>query len=177
MIKFRELDLLISHIYIKVLFHGSITASAWTEWSHNTALQHRLSLPPPPRAQNYCVRGLELFAAFLFQDILELYDWNLKGTTAKPQTGSVSQRFIHRQRCPTCVSEKSRIKSSQITAWMLHEDIWLICLLNNNNFIYIAHLKWWFKKCFYRWGKKNKKNRKRKRPDEGDVKTWRQNTI
>uniref|UniRef100_A0A671Y650 Ribonuclease 3 n=1 Tax=Sparus aurata TaxID=8175 RepID=A0A671Y650_SPAAU len=31
--------------------------------------------------ENYCVRGLELFAAFLFQDILELYDWNLKGTT------------------------------------------------------------------------------------------------
>uniref|UniRef100_A0A8C6VU22 Ribonuclease 3 n=1 Tax=Nothobranchius furzeri TaxID=105023 RepID=A0A8C6VU22_NOTFU len=29
--------------------------------------------------ENYCVRGLELFAAYLFQDILELYDWNLKG--------------------------------------------------------------------------------------------------
>lgn len=108
---------------------------------HITLLSNIVCLFPPPRAQNYCVRGLELFAAFLFQDILELYDWNLKGTTAKPQTGSVSQRFILRQRCSTCVSEKSRIKSSQITAWMLHEDIWLICLLNNNNFIYIAHLK------------------------------------
>ncbi|XP_019120242.2 ribonuclease 3 [Larimichthys crocea] len=29
--------------------------------------------------ENYCVRGLELFAAYLFQDILELYDWNLRG--------------------------------------------------------------------------------------------------
>ncbi|XP_045897057.1 ribonuclease 3 isoform X2 [Micropterus dolomieu] len=29
--------------------------------------------------ENYCVRGLELFASYLFKDILELYDWNLKG--------------------------------------------------------------------------------------------------
>ncbi|KAK5849776.1 hypothetical protein PBY51_014082 [Eleginops maclovinus] len=29
--------------------------------------------------ENYCVRGLELFAAYLFQDMLELYDWNLTG--------------------------------------------------------------------------------------------------
>uniref|UniRef100_A0A3Q2WVT6 Drosha ribonuclease III n=1 Tax=Haplochromis burtoni TaxID=8153 RepID=A0A3Q2WVT6_HAPBU len=27
--------------------------------------------------ENYCVRGLELFASYLFRDILELYDWNL----------------------------------------------------------------------------------------------------
>ncbi|XP_030631221.1 ribonuclease 3 [Chanos chanos] len=27
--------------------------------------------------ENYCVRGLELFSAYLFKDILELYDWNL----------------------------------------------------------------------------------------------------
>ncbi|KAL7373887.1 hypothetical protein ABVT39_016688 [Epinephelus coioides] len=29
--------------------------------------------------ENYCVRGLELFASYLFKDILELYDWNLTG--------------------------------------------------------------------------------------------------
>lgn len=29
--------------------------------------------------QNFCVKGLELFSLFLFRDILELYDWNLKG--------------------------------------------------------------------------------------------------
>ncbi|CAF98721.1 unnamed protein product [Tetraodon nigroviridis] len=29
--------------------------------------------------ENYCVRGLELFSSYLFQDILELYDWNLTG--------------------------------------------------------------------------------------------------
>ncbi|KAI3355462.1 hypothetical protein L3Q82_018297, partial [Scortum barcoo] len=29
--------------------------------------------------ENYCVRGLELFSAYLFRDILELYDWNLTG--------------------------------------------------------------------------------------------------
>ncbi|KAL3040551.1 hypothetical protein OYC64_011551 [Pagothenia borchgrevinki] len=29
--------------------------------------------------ENYCVRGLELFASYLFQDVLELYDWNLTG--------------------------------------------------------------------------------------------------
>lgn len=27
--------------------------------------------------ENYCVQGLELFASYLFRDILELYDWNL----------------------------------------------------------------------------------------------------
>ncbi|KAI1888847.1 hypothetical protein AGOR_G00172990 [Albula goreensis] len=29
--------------------------------------------------ENYCVKGLELFASYLFKDILELYDWNLTG--------------------------------------------------------------------------------------------------
>ncbi|XP_051465259.1 ribonuclease 3 isoform X2 [Apus apus] len=29
--------------------------------------------------ENFCVRGLELFSSYLFRDILELYDWNLKG--------------------------------------------------------------------------------------------------
>lgn len=29
--------------------------------------------------QNFCVKGLELFSSYLFKDILELYDWNLKG--------------------------------------------------------------------------------------------------
>uniref|UniRef100_A0A5F9CI53 Ribonuclease 3 n=1 Tax=Oryctolagus cuniculus TaxID=9986 RepID=A0A5F9CI53_RABIT len=29
--------------------------------------------------ENFCVKGLELFSLFLFRDILELYDWNLKG--------------------------------------------------------------------------------------------------
>uniref|UniRef100_A0A3Q4G814 Ribonuclease 3 n=1 Tax=Neolamprologus brichardi TaxID=32507 RepID=A0A3Q4G814_NEOBR len=33
--------------------------------------------------ENYCVRGLELFASYLFRDILELYDWNLTGTIPK----------------------------------------------------------------------------------------------
>lgn len=29
--------------------------------------------------QNFCVKGLELFSSYLFKDILELYDWHLKG--------------------------------------------------------------------------------------------------
>uniref|UniRef100_A0A669EEC6 Ribonuclease 3 n=1 Tax=Oreochromis niloticus TaxID=8128 RepID=A0A669EEC6_ORENI len=33
--------------------------------------------------ENYCVRGLELFASYLFRDILELYDWNLTGMIPK----------------------------------------------------------------------------------------------
>uniref|UniRef100_A0A3Q3J8T1 Ribonuclease 3 n=1 Tax=Monopterus albus TaxID=43700 RepID=A0A3Q3J8T1_MONAL len=46
--------------------------------------------------ENYCVQGLELFASYLFQDILELYDWNLKGNNPKPTWDSESsgcQRF------------------------------------------------------------------------------------
>nr|XP_040023616.1 ribonuclease 3 [Gasterosteus aculeatus aculeatus] len=40
--------------------------------------------------ENYCVRGLELFASYLFQDVLELYDWNLTGPEFEP---SGCQRF------------------------------------------------------------------------------------
>uniref|UniRef100_A0A8C7Y0K7 Drosha ribonuclease III n=1 Tax=Oryzias sinensis TaxID=183150 RepID=A0A8C7Y0K7_9TELE len=36
--------------------------------------------------ENYCIRGLELFASYLFQDILELYDWNLKDSVPHDQT-------------------------------------------------------------------------------------------
>uniref|UniRef100_A0A8C3FYS9 Ribonuclease 3 n=1 Tax=Cyclopterus lumpus TaxID=8103 RepID=A0A8C3FYS9_CYCLU len=39
---------------------------------------------------NYCVQGLELFASYLFQDVLELYDWNLTGPEFEP---SGCQRF------------------------------------------------------------------------------------
>ncbi|XP_068455427.1 ribonuclease 3 [Clinocottus analis] len=40
--------------------------------------------------ENFCVQGLELFASYLFQDILELYDWNLTGPDFEP---SGCQRF------------------------------------------------------------------------------------
>ncbi|XP_061660969.1 ribonuclease 3 isoform X4 [Syngnathoides biaculeatus] len=42
--------------------------------------------------ENYCVRGLELFASYLFQDILELYDWNLAGPDWEINSGGC-QRF------------------------------------------------------------------------------------
>ncbi|XP_077479861.1 ribonuclease 3 isoform X2 [Stigmatopora argus] len=42
--------------------------------------------------ENYCVRGLELFASYLFQDILELYDWNLAGFDSENDTVGC-QRF------------------------------------------------------------------------------------
>ncbi|XP_029385060.1 ribonuclease 3 isoform X2 [Echeneis naucrates] len=42
--------------------------------------------------ENYCVRGLELFASYLFQDILELYDWNLTDPECEDDA-SVCQRF------------------------------------------------------------------------------------
>uniref|UniRef100_A0A3P8UPI4 Drosha ribonuclease III n=1 Tax=Cynoglossus semilaevis TaxID=244447 RepID=A0A3P8UPI4_CYNSE len=42
--------------------------------------------------ENFCVQGLELFASYLFQDILELYDWNLTGPEGDTET-SGCQRF------------------------------------------------------------------------------------
>ncbi|XP_037135255.1 ribonuclease 3 [Syngnathus acus] len=42
--------------------------------------------------ENYCVQGLELFASYLFQDILELYDWNLAGPDWENKGGGC-QRF------------------------------------------------------------------------------------
>ncbi|XP_047673311.1 ribonuclease 3 isoform X1 [Tachysurus fulvidraco] len=41
--------------------------------------------------ENYCVKGLELFSSYLFQDILELYDWNLTGP--EETETSACQRF------------------------------------------------------------------------------------
>ncbi|KAF5890564.1 ribonuclease 3, partial [Clarias magur] len=41
--------------------------------------------------ENYCVKGLELFSSYLFQDILELYDWNLTGP--EECESPVCQRF------------------------------------------------------------------------------------
>lgn len=48
--------------------------------------------------QNYCVRGLELFASYLFQDILELYDWNLTGTHPKQRAVCAQPLYKHRSR-------------------------------------------------------------------------------
>ncbi|XP_029955449.1 ribonuclease 3 [Salarias fasciatus] len=42
--------------------------------------------------ENYCVQGLELFGSYLFQDILELYDWNLTGPDPDDES-SGCQRF------------------------------------------------------------------------------------
>ncbi|XP_025899776.1 ribonuclease 3 [Nothoprocta perdicaria] len=36
--------------------------------------------------ENFCVRGLELFSSYLFKDILELYDWNLKGPSLENES-------------------------------------------------------------------------------------------
>uniref|UniRef100_UPI0037E91664 ribonuclease 3 n=1 Tax=Semicossyphus pulcher TaxID=241346 RepID=UPI0037E91664 len=41
--------------------------------------------------ENYCVRGLELFAVYLFQDILELYDWNLTGPEVDNEASGCQQ--------------------------------------------------------------------------------------
>uniref|UniRef100_A0A8D3BVF7 Ribonuclease 3 n=1 Tax=Scophthalmus maximus TaxID=52904 RepID=A0A8D3BVF7_SCOMX len=41
--------------------------------------------------ENYCVRGLELFAGYLFQDVLELYDWNLKSPEFDTETTGCQQ--------------------------------------------------------------------------------------
>nr|XP_057915571.1 ribonuclease 3 isoform X2 [Doryrhamphus excisus] len=43
--------------------------------------------------ENYCVQGLELFASYLFQDILELYDWNLTGPDLDNESSGSCQRF------------------------------------------------------------------------------------
>ncbi|XP_041670054.1 ribonuclease 3 isoform X2 [Cheilinus undulatus] len=41
--------------------------------------------------ENYCVRGLELFASYLFKDILELYDWNLTGPEGDNESSGCQQ--------------------------------------------------------------------------------------
>uniref|UniRef100_A0AAR2K8B8 Ribonuclease 3 n=1 Tax=Pygocentrus nattereri TaxID=42514 RepID=A0AAR2K8B8_PYGNA len=46
--------------------------------------------------ENYCVKGLELFASYLFQDILELYDWNLTGKLTLDPPGCQRFHFMPR---------------------------------------------------------------------------------
>uniref|UniRef100_A0A3Q2Y1D0 Ribonuclease 3 n=1 Tax=Hippocampus comes TaxID=109280 RepID=A0A3Q2Y1D0_HIPCM len=46
--------------------------------------------------ENYCVQGLELFASFLFRDILELYDWNLAGPNWENVGGCQRFHFMPR---------------------------------------------------------------------------------
>lgn len=41
--------------------------------------------------ENYCVQGLQLFANYLFQDILELYDWNLTGPDPENESSGCQQ--------------------------------------------------------------------------------------
>ncbi|XP_061777506.1 ribonuclease 3 [Nerophis ophidion] len=43
--------------------------------------------------ENYCVQGLELFASYLFRDILELYDWNLTDPNVDNDPSESCQRF------------------------------------------------------------------------------------
>ncbi|XP_076856992.1 ribonuclease 3 isoform X2 [Brachyhypopomus gauderio] len=46
--------------------------------------------------ENYCVKGLELFAKYVFHDILELYDWNLKGPEENDSHGCQRFHFMPR---------------------------------------------------------------------------------
>lgn len=63
--------------------------------------------PSASSLQNYCVRGLELFAAYLFQDILELYDWNLTGRSPHKRARFNQEGLFSRSRmgrmCDICL--------------------------------------------------------------------------
>ncbi|XP_053714671.1 ribonuclease 3 isoform X2 [Synchiropus splendidus] len=41
--------------------------------------------------EHFCVRGLELFSSYLFRDILELYDWNLRGPEHEDEASECNQ--------------------------------------------------------------------------------------
>ncbi|XP_067857978.1 ribonuclease 3 [Heptranchias perlo] len=43
--------------------------------------------------ENFCVRGLEMFSSFLFNDVLELYDWNILGPVL--ENGAASSPRFH----------------------------------------------------------------------------------
>ncbi|ELW66134.1 Ribonuclease 3 [Tupaia chinensis] len=71
------------------LFHYRITVSPPTNFltdrptvieydDHEYIFEGFSMFAHAPLTNNFCVKGLELFSLFLFRDILELYDWNLK---------------------------------------------------------------------------------------------------
>ncbi|KAM8731074.1 ribonuclease 3 [Acanthopagrus schlegelii] len=73
--------------------------------------------------ENYCVRGLELFAAFLFQDILELYDWNLKGPEWDSETSGCPQfHFMPRFVRFLPDGGKEVLSMHQVLLYLLHSS-------------------------------------------------------
>lgn len=79
-----------------MLFLGLLVLVSWYA-DKNAVIKHK----PFSCVQNYCVRGLELFASYLFQDILELYDWNLTGTHPKQRASCAKALCKHRSQMLT----------------------------------------------------------------------------
>uniref|UniRef100_A0A452UJ28 Ribonuclease 3 n=1 Tax=Ursus maritimus TaxID=29073 RepID=A0A452UJ28_URSMA len=57
--------------------------------------------------ENFCVKGLELFSLFLFRDILELYDWNLKD--GGKEVLSMHQILLYLLRCSKALVPEEEI--------------------------------------------------------------------
>ncbi|KAF7647729.1 hypothetical protein LDENG_00167470 [Lucifuga dentata] len=73
--------------------------------------------------ENYCVRGLELFASYLFKDILELYDWNLTGPDSENEAaGCPKFHFMPRFVRFLPDGGKEVLSMHQVLLYLLHSS-------------------------------------------------------
>uniref|UniRef100_A0A8C8JKZ9 Ribonuclease 3 n=1 Tax=Oncorhynchus tshawytscha TaxID=74940 RepID=A0A8C8JKZ9_ONCTS len=75
--------------------------------------------------ENYCVKGLELFSSYLFQDILELYDWNLTGEqhTILPTNGGKEVLSMHQVLLYLLRSSKPLVPEEEIADMLQWEEL------------------------------------------------------
>ncbi|RXM96122.1 Ribonuclease 3 [Acipenser ruthenus] len=93
--------------------------------------------------ENYCVKGLELFSSYLFKDILELYDWNLKGPESE-NDASICQKFHFMPRFVRFLPDggKEVLSMHQVLLYMLHSNKPLVPEEEIANMLQWEELEW-----------------------------------
>uniref|UniRef100_A0A8B9HA98 Drosha ribonuclease III n=1 Tax=Astyanax mexicanus TaxID=7994 RepID=A0A8B9HA98_ASTMX len=91
--------------------------------------------------ENYCVKGLELFASYLFQDILELYDWNL---TEDENDSTGCQRFHFMPRFVRFLPDggKEVLSMHQVLLYLLRSNKPLVLEEEIANMLQWEELEW-----------------------------------
>uniref|UniRef100_A0A3B1ILH9 Ribonuclease 3 n=1 Tax=Astyanax mexicanus TaxID=7994 RepID=A0A3B1ILH9_ASTMX len=93
--------------------------------------------------ENYCVKGLELFASYLFQDILELYDWNLTGSEDENDSTGC-QRFHFMPRFVRFLPDggKEVLSMHQVLLYLLRSNKPLVLEEEIANMLQWEELEW-----------------------------------
>ncbi|XP_038652450.1 ribonuclease 3 [Scyliorhinus canicula] len=93
--------------------------------------------------ENFCVKGLEMFASFLFKDILELYDWNIHGPVFENGTLSCPRfHFLPRFVRSIPDSGKEVLSMHQVLLYLLRNSKPLVPEEEIANMLQWEELEW-----------------------------------